>query len=251
MRNFWRMWQTFRAIILFAPPLLLYSTWAYIERERFNPFSPIEVIGGNYFEESQMDSIKKLADALYEIQSASSSAPFGKPEAKTDFDNFKDEIRVRFVEEIGVFSQLPLHEVCLVNKNKIFLNGTEDPNTRPREGVAAIKQNEGYNFDALRNSKDCNMVSINRFRNSSSSVEYSYPLVTIISGEGLEKKQRGEKYLIQLATSSVDTSRSFISISLHWWTFFPFFFFALFAWSLIVFQCDKIYHFVRRNEVGL
>ncbi|KKQ77449.1 MAG: hypothetical protein A3A96_01730 [Candidatus Zambryskibacteria bacterium RIFCSPLOWO2_01_FULL_39_39] len=235
--------RIFEIIILFLVPIVFYIAWFISEYEEVHIFSNLEVIG-NKLTFNNRQEMMALKDSMYENTKNDFPVQFSKQKI-SDFDNFKSQVSERFIEELSVFSSLPIHRACLINKNEIFILGNLQENIGLSTGGAAINQKDGYNFYAERNGEDCKNISISKFRESPSRAEYAYPFTTIMSQEEGVKFQNGEKFTADIATSSVIASDTIIKIRLNYWTFVIFYFIVLPAWSVIFFQYKKISSYLK------
>ncbi len=236
--------RLFSFIFLFFPPVVFCISWYLFEYEEWSIFYNLEVRGTNLTLNSseEISALTNLPNALYNETKDVYPVQFEKPKGISEFENFKSEVSRKLTENIGIFSSLPIYSVCLVNNNKIFLNGVVQDNLELSKGAASIKQEKGYEFYALRGKKDCKNVVIGKFRDSRSRVEYGYVFWTLTNSNGSDSL-KNEKFSISIATSSVDASKTRITVSLNIWVIFLSYFLTLFAWSFIFFQYEKIYSY--------
>lgn len=234
-------------VLLPLLPLVFCFIWYQIDYEERNIFINTEVIGSR-ITVSSLGDISDLTNAVYEDVKDEFPLQFEKEKEVSEFENFKSKISERFTEEMGIFSSLPFYNVCVVNRNKIYIDGKLDETAAPSMGATAINQEGGYNFYVLRNDKNCKNVSITKFRTSPSRVEYTYPIALAISPEDSLKRLNGESFSVNIATSSVDASETKITISISWWGIILAYFLVLFTWSFIFFQYKKIIVFLFNRQ---
>ena len=232
-------------IFLLLPPIIFCVIWYAFEYEKINIFKGFVLEGNTNLTLDDIGNITALTDALYENDKDNFPLQFNERKQLSEFDDFKSKVSERFTERIGVFSYLPIHIVCLVNRNKVYIDDKLEENLDSDVGAAALNQTDGYDFYAARGAKDCKSVSIGKFRESPSRGEYTYPIRITISPEEKNKRLNGEKFTVNLATSSVYASDTSITISLNRWLFPIFYLFTLFIWSFIFFQYKKILLFFK------
>lgn len=240
--------KLFVLAFLFLPPVALCVYWYQIESEELKPFSNFEVRGWENITPKTASTVYDLTSAWYESTKNDFPVQLNKQKSTSDFDNFKLKVSESITEKLGLFSYLPYHQVCLINRNKVYVNGAIDEAQPLNMGGTAIKQEGGYSFYATRGSKDCQLVLISKFRQASSSPELGYPIAISIKQEENIKRLNGENYVVNLATTSVEAANTSISISLHWWAVILAYFLLLFAWSFVFFQYEKILRFLRVRE---
>ncbi len=231
-------------IFLFLPPALACFYWYQIEYEEFHPFLSLEVKGWENISPETASATHDLTSAWYESTKSNFPVQFNKQGPVSDFDIFKSRISKSVTEKLGIFSYLPYHKVCLLNRNKAYLNGVIDEKQPLNVGGTAINQLDGYNFYAERGGEDCKSVSIGKFRQASSSPELGYSVAISISQEENNKRLRSDNYVVNLATTSVEAINTSVVISLKWWVMILTYFLLLFAWSFIFFQYEKILKFL-------
>jgi hypothetical protein len=247
--NFKRLLRLFSALALLLPPLIFCVIWYVFEYEERTIFTNLEVRGTKLQFDStgEMSASMALPDALYDYTKDEYPMQFEKANSASEFENFKSKVSEKLTENIGVFSSLPIYNVCLVNQNKIFINGEIQDNLEPSKGATSIKQEKGYEFYAPIGKRDCMNVVIEKFRNSRSRVEYGYIFaITIDAGEE-SKRMQGKTFSVSVATSSVDASKTKITVSLRILVLLLSYFLILFAWSFVFFQYDKIIAYMFRR----
>jgi hypothetical protein len=231
----------FKLLVLFLLPAIICIYWYWVEYEEFHPFNNFETGGAGIITPDKVVEVNKLTNAFYELTKDKSSFQFDKREEQnSDFGNFKLKVSGSIVEKLGIFSSLPYHQVCLINRNEIFVDNVLDNSQATNIGATAINQKDGYSFYAQRGDKDCKPVLISKFRQSSSSPELGYAFTQKISSEENIKRLKGEDYLSTFATTTVRAANTTISISLKLWAVLAAYFLILFAWSFIFFQYLKI-----------
>lgn len=225
-----------------SPPLFFLFIWSASEFREIYSFNSIEIGNSNHVvAANELNAIQAIADSFYE--STKDSFPIQYIENK-QISEFELKISETATEKIGVFAFLPIHKVCLSNNNVIFVNGEQDNSQPSNIGGLAIKQNDGYNFYAQRGNKDCESVIIDKFEQSTSTQELSYPIIYFTY---LEENLFGLgllKFSTIMATTSVDTKNSRITISLSLWVCVVAYFVFLFVWSFIYFQFEKILKYI-------
>jgi hypothetical protein len=233
-------------ILLFLLPVIPCFFWYLNEYEEHpSPFASIKVKRVENITPDKAKTIYDLTSAWYESTKNEFPVQFDKQKTPSEF---KLKVSKSITERLGIFSSLPYHKVCLINRNKVYIDEILlSENQSPNIGAAAINQENGYNFHAERGNKDCKSVLINKFRQNSSSPELVYPITININPEEDEKRLRREEFVVNLATTSVETTNTTITISLHWWTMTLAYLILLFAWSFVFFQYEKILDFLRKK----
>jgi len=242
MKKIWVFFKKlFKLSVLFLLPAIICIYWYSVEYEEFHPFINLETGGAGIITPDKVAEVNKLTNALYELTKDKSSFQFDKKEEQnSDFGNFKLKVSDSIVEKLGIFSSLPYHKVCLINRNEIFVDNVLDNNQDINIGATAINQKDGYNFYAQMGYEDCKPVLISKFRQSSSSPELGYAFTQKISSEENTKRLKGDDYVSTFATTTVKAVNTTISISLRLWAVLVAYFLILFAWSFIFFQYVKI-----------
>lgn len=236
--------KLFIILILLIPPGVLCIYWYKIEYEVVQPFSNFEVRGWNKISPKTVGEIYDLANNWYKSTENKFPIQFNKKESTSYFSDFDLKLSESITEKLGIFSFLPYHQVCLVNKNKIYINGEIDNMQSPYVGAVTINQEGGYNFYAQRGGRDCKLILVSKFRKASSSPELGYLIAIDISPDENIKRLNGEKYVVNLATTSVEAMNTQIIVSLHWWAVILVYLLLLFAWSFVFFQYKKIVKFI-------
>ncbi len=232
--------------LLFLPPVVPCFLWYKIEFEE-NPLfkTNFELKGAENINREEVDRVFELVDYFYESTKDDSLVKFGEQKSDLENNNFEKEVSRGITEKLGVFSFLPYHKVCLVNKNVVYINGIVDED---QASNVAINQLDGYNFFTEKGSKDCKNVLINRFRQNSSSPEFTYPILVNIDDIENKKRLEGKNYIANLATTSIGMMDTVTTISLCWWVVALAYLLLLFAWSFIFFQYRKILKFTKLIE---
>ncbi len=239
-----RLIKTLASLFLFLPPLAACLYWSHIEKEELKPFAEFRFQGLEDISSEAVSAIYGSTNSWYESTKDNFSTQFQKKKPVSDIENFNEQISAGVVEKLRIFSYLPYHRVCLTNRNKIFINDGIAEQQPAQVGGIAIHQDGGYDFYAEKGTADCKIVSIARFREASSSSEIGYTIFFTLDQEENNKRLRGESYIADMATTTIEMQDSLIEISLPWWIIALAYFFLLFAWSFVFFQYGKIVEFL-------
>ena len=244
-------------IFLFLPPAIFCGIWYLLEYEEVRPFTNVLVRASSltFQNPEEMKMLETLTEAAYDFQkkqpeSKVSFSEWQKINQKQDIQyiDFRAEVSKKFIEKLGVFSFLPYYRVCLINRNR-FLDENETPITVDASGGAlAIDQEGGYDFYALLGKEDCKNVVIETFKESTSTPTIGYGYRHSVALEEQKKAASGEPFKLDIATTSLMTSESKVSISLTGWVMLLAYFLFLFAWSFVFFQAIKIIRFFRESS---
>jgi hypothetical protein len=229
-------------LALFIPPLLLVGYWYKIEKNTFHPFNGmgISALGDSTFTEENIKEIQEATAALYEETKNQYPSKVGGMQPTSQQTDFQKKVSESITEKLGVFSLLPYHTACLTNHNKIYIDGALDDNQAPNMGGLAIKQADGFELYAPRESTNCKYVQIGSFRESSTTLEIGHPMMYGVTPEEEIKRLRGEVYNTFFIPMVIDRAETRIVVALSWWVIALGYLFLLFAWSFVFFQLEKI-----------
>lgn len=231
--------------LLLLPPIIPCYIWNKNENKELFAFSKFEFKGPENISFEKVKEMNNLVNALHDNTKDKFPVKYNQTTQVSELSEFNSKLSEGILEKIGIFSYLPYHKVCLINNNRIYINGTPVDDQPPQVGGLAINQEKGYNFYAKKGEKDCKNVLIDKFRTSSSSPEVNYPIVININGEENIKRLNGKSFLVSVASSSIEAKNSKITIYLNWWALVLAYLILLFAWSFVFFQYEKIINFIK------
>ena len=119
----------------------------------YYPFSNFEVRGWENITPETASEVYNLTNVWYESTKGNFPAQFNKQEPVSEFDNFESKVSESITEKLWIFSSLPYHKVCLINRNKVYINGVLDEKSSLNMGGTAINQKNGYDFYTKRGDK--------------------------------------------------------------------------------------------------
>ena len=187
-----------------------------------------------------------LTTTLYESTKDKQMFQFNKLQTKSapEVNDFALRLSERIIKEIGVLSSFPYHQVCLNNRNTLYVDRVLVESDKPDTGAISVNQKDGYNFYAQRGKSDCKDVFIEKFRNSSTTIEVGY-FISLKKGHNVYGK---DDPTFDLATTTVVTTNTTLTISLKPWVIIIGYLAVLFAWSFIFFQFEKIIEYIKRHS---
>lgn len=241
--------KTIKLFFLFVPPLVLSVYWFQIEKSTYYPFPSFQMIGESTFTPEGIQQITELTQALYEQTKNDFPVRFEEAQPVSQLTDFESKVSESITEKLGIFSILPYHTICLVNKNEIYIGEALDNNQAPNMGGLDIRQSDGFELYAPRGGKSCKNGQIGKFRTSSSTVEIGHPMTYLLTQEENSKRMSGEPYETSFAPTVINMANTSLEVSLRYWVVVLGYLLLLFAWSFIFFQFEKIAVYVKEEVI--